>query len=309
VAGKRPPGEGRLLQLVYYGYVAGSALARALPERWVYALAQRAGVLAARSKRSAQVARNLSRIVGKPPDSGAVRALVVDAYRSYARYWLETFRLVREDRDFFLERFRGIGDDKMDKALAEGKGVVVVVGHLGNWDAAGAWVGARGNRLVTVAEVLKPRRMFEFFVEHRARLGMTIYGAEPGVTAKLTAEVESGAVLAILGDRDLKGTGLQVDFFGEPATFPRGAASIALRAGVPVLVAGVYERPLADGRRGWVAEFSDPLPLPDGDGPEAVDELTRRIVAGLEDCVARHPDQWHVFQPFWIADRAARPAR
>ncbi len=303
---KRPPGEGRLLQLVYYGYVAGSALARALPERWAYALAQWAGGFAAgHSKGRGQLARNLSRIVGGPADSVIVRALVVDAYRSYARYWLETFRLVREGREFFLERFRGIGDENIDNALALGKGVIVVVGHLGNWDAAGAWVGARGNRLVTVAEVLRPRRMFEFFAEHRARLGMTIYGAEPGVTAKLVDEVQHGAVLAILGDRDLKGTGLEVDFFGEPATFPRGAASIALRAGVPVIIGGVYERPLPDGRRGWVAELSEPVPLPDGDGGDAVDELTRTIVARLEACVAKHPEQWHVFQPFWIADRPA----
>ena len=305
--GRRPAGEGRLLQLVYYGYVAGSAVARALPERWVYALAQWAGNVAARrAKGSAQVAANLSRIVGEPPGSPKVQALVVDAYRSYARYWLETFRLVREGREFFLERFRGISDEHMDKALALGKGVVVVVGHLGNWDAAGAWVGARGNRLVTVAEVLRPRRMFNFFAEHRARLGMTIYGAEAGVTAKLVDEAERGAVVAILGDRDLKGTGVVTDFFGEPATFPRGAASIALRAGVPVVVAGVYERPLPDGRRGWAADFSEPLPLPDGDGPEAVDELTRTIAQGLEECVARHPEQWHVFQPFWIADRKPR---
>ncbi|MFN2588788.1 MAG: phosphatidylinositol mannoside acyltransferase [Actinomycetota bacterium] len=305
---KRPPGEGRLLQVVYYAYVGGSALARALPERWVYALAHAAGTAAARrSKGAAQVARNLARIVGQPPDSGAVRALVAEAYRSYARYWLETFRLVREGREFFVERFRGIGDENIDKALAEGTGVIVVVGHLGNWDAAGAWVGARGNRLVTVAEVLRPRRMFEFFAEHRARLGMTIYGAEPGVTAKLVDEVRRGAVLAILGDRDLKGNGVVADFFGEPATFPRGAASIALRAGVPVLIGGVYERPLPDGRRGWVAEISEPVPLPDPAAADAVEELTRTIAAGLEDCVARHPEQWHVFQPFWIADRKPRP--
>ena len=305
--GRRPAGEGRLLQLVYYGYVAGSALARALPERWVYALAQWAGGLAAtRSKRSAQVASNLARIAGQPPDSEVVRALVVDAYRSYARYWLETFRLVREGREFFLERFRGIGDHNIDDALALGKGVVVAVGHLGNWDAAGAWVGARGNRLVTVAEVLRPRRVFDFFAEHRARLGMTIYGAEPGVTAKLVEEAAGGAVVAVLADRDLKGTGVEADFFGEPATFPRGAASIALRAGVPVIIGGVYERPLPDGRRGWVAELSAPVPMPDGGGEAAVDELTRTIAARLEECVARHPEQWHVFQPFWIADRKAR---
>lgn len=300
---RRAAGEGRLLQFVYYGYVAGSALARALPEGAVYAVAQGLGALAARrSKRRTQVAANLARVVGQPAQSPAVQALVVDAYRSYARYWLETFRLVREDRAFFLERFGSVGGEHLDGVLARGKGAVVVVGHLGNWDAAGAWVGATGRKLVTVAEVLRPRRMFDFFVSHRAKLGMTIYGAEPGVTARLVDEVENGAVLAILGDRDLKGTGIEVDFFGEPATFPPGAASIALRAGVPLIVAGVFERRLSDGKRGWYADFSPPIELPDAKAG-AIAELTRAVAAELERFVALHPEQWHVFQPFWVADR------
>ena len=70
-------------------------------------------------------------------------------------------------------------------------GCIAVVTHLGNWDAAGAWVGSLGYRLVSVAEVLRPRRMFEFFLEHRARLGMVIYPAEKGVTEKLVDEVLS----------------------------------------------------------------------------------------------------------------------
>jgi Bacterial lipid A biosynthesis acyltransferase len=174
----RPPEEGRLIQLVFYAYVGLSRLALALPEPVAYGLAHVAGGIAARtSKKRATVARNLSLITGQPETSEKVRRLVVDAYRSYARYWLETFRLVREGKEFFLERFRGKGEENIDAALERGKGVIVVVGHLGNWDAAGAWVGARGNRLVTVAEVLRPRRMFDFFVAHRAALGMTIYPA------------------------------------------------------------------------------------------------------------------------------------
>ena len=139
---------------------------------------------------------------------------MVESYRSYARYWLETFRLVREGKEFFLERFQATGAENLDGVLARGKGAVVVVGHLGNWDAAGAWVGARGNLLVTVAEVLRPRRMFDFFVAHRSRLGMRIHPAQVGVTRTLIREVNDGAVVAILGDRDLKGTGIEVDFFG-----------------------------------------------------------------------------------------------
>lgn len=235
-----------------------------------------------------------------------MQEMVVEAYESYARYWLETFRLVREGREFWLDRVSAPNVHELDDALARGKGAVVIVGHLGNWDAAGAWVGARGQRLVTVAEILRPRRLFEFFLRHRAKLGMTIYGAERGVTARLVEEAENGAVVAILGDRDLKGTGVEAPFFGEPATFPPGAASIALRADVPLLVAGVFERRLEDGRRGWHVEFTEPVERPVDDA-HAVAEMTRAAVAELERLVARHPEQWHVFQPFWVADR--KPAR
>lgn len=286
--------------------MAGSRAALALPEWLAYGLAHAGGSLASRvSRRRTQVAANLARITGRPAASREVRRLVVEAYRSYARYWLETFRLVREGREFWLERFGAVNDEKMDGVLARGKGVVVAVGHLGNWDAAGAWVGARGNKLVTVAEILRPRRLFEFFLGHRAKLGMTIYGAAPGVTAELVREAENGAVVAILADRDLKGTGLEIDFFGEPATFPVGAASVALRAGVPLLVGGVFERRLPDGRRGWYVEFSDVIELPE-EREGAVEALTRDVVGKLEEFVGRHPEQWHVFQPFWIADRAPR---
>ena len=136
---KRPAGEGRLIQLVYYAYVAGSALARAIPERAAYGLAHRAGGLWTRlsKKRREVVRRNLMRITGLP-SGPELDEMVVEAFRSYARYWFETFRLVREGPEFFLERFICEREDRLDAVVARGKGAIVVVGHLGNWDAAGA---------------------------------------------------------------------------------------------------------------------------------------------------------------------------
>ena len=305
---KRPADEGRLLQLVYYGYVGASALIKWLPERLVYSLAKGLGSLAAtRSKRRPVVEANLARITGLPRDSERVQELVVESFRSYARYWLETFRLVREGRDFFLDRFRANGTDRnIDDALALGKGVVVAVGHLGNWDAAGAWVGARGNRLVTVAEVLRPRRMFEFFREHRARLGMTIYPAEKGATDRLAEAVEDGAVVAILGDRDLKGQGPEVTFFGERVTFPAGPASVMFRTGAPLLVAGVFATRFEDGKYGWEAEITPPLDVPSERSEAAIAEVAQSIASELERMIAARPEEWHVMQPFWPADKKQR---
>jgi phosphatidylinositol dimannoside acyltransferase len=301
---KRPPDEGRLVQLVYYGYVAGSALARAVPERAAYGFAKLIGSYAARrSKKRPFVERNLARITGLRPDSSEMDALVVEAYRSYARYWLETFRLVREGPEFFLERFVCKHNDRIEEVRSRGRGAIVVVGHLGNWDAAGAWVGATGRKLVTVAEVLKPRRMFDFFADHRSKLGMTIFPAQAGATRDLARAVDEGAVVAILGDRDLKGRGPKVDFFGEKTTFPAGPAVVALKTGVPLLVAGVYGVDRPDGKKGWEAEISLPIELPDDNGREAIAELTQRVANVLEEFVARRPEEWHVFNPFWLVDR------
>ena len=299
--------DGWLSRGLYYLYVAGSALAPLIPERLAYGVVGRLATVVARTapRRRSVVARNLARVTGYPIDSTALEALVDEAFRSYGRYWLETFRLVRADRRFFLERFHCAGQEHLCAVLARGKGALIVVGHLGNWDAAAGWVGATGRDLVTVAEVLRPRRLFEFFVRHRSRLGVTIYPAERSSAGRLVEALRAGAVVALLGDRDLGGRGPEVTFFGEATTLPAGPASIALRAGVPVLVAGVYGALLPDGRRGWEAEISEPIELPEERGREAIERLTRAVAGELERFVARRPEEWHVFQPFWIADRAA----
>ncbi|HWL64722.1 MAG TPA: phosphatidylinositol mannoside acyltransferase [Actinomycetota bacterium] len=302
----RPPDESRLLQLVYYGYVAASAVARALPEKAAYRTAYYLGSVAAkRSKQRHQVARNLARVTGYSVGSREIDELVEEAFRSYARYWFETFRLVRADKEFFLERTVTVGGDKLIKAAASGGGIAVV-SHLGNYDAAGAWAGAEGVKVVTVAEVLRPRRMFDFFVKHRSRLGMTIHPAQPGVTDRLAAAARDDAIVAIVGDRDLKGTGEEVEFFGEPATFPRGPAVVALKSGAPLMVVGVYNTQLEDGKPGWVVDVGDPLDIPTEHTEENVAAITRMVARELEGFVARSPADWHVFQPFWKADRAGR---
>jgi KDO2-lipid IV(A) lauroyltransferase len=234
-----------------------------------------------------------------------LETLVADAYRSYARYWLETFRLVRENREFFLERTRIGGAENLASAMAEGRGAIVAIAHLGNWDAAGAWAGAAGYRIVTVAEPLRPRRMFDFFVGHRAKLGMTIHAAQPGATDVLADAARGGALVPILADRDLRARGPVVEFFGEEANFPAGPAIVALKSGSPLLVAGIYSE-VVNGKRGWLIEFGGPLPVTSERSDAGIAEVTQRIAHALEDLVAKRPEEWHVFQPFWRADRAPR---
>ncbi len=304
----RPADESRLLQLVYYGYILGSAMARALPERAVYGSAHTLGTLAARrSKRRSLVERNLARVTGLAVGDPELEKTVDDAYRSYARYWLETFRLVRETSEFFLDRVSVKNGENLAAGRAVGKGTVAVVSHLGNYDAAGAWAASYGHQLVTVAEVLRPRRMFDFFVDHRTKLGMKIYASQQGATDLLAAEASDGALVAIVGDRDLRQTGPVVDFFGEPAHLPAGPARVAAKSGAPIVVAGVYSRELDGGKRGWEIDVSDPLEMADPQSEDFVQVMTERIARRLEAFIARSPEQWQaVFQRFWKSDREPR---
>ena len=298
--------EPRSLQAVYYAYVALSRVAQALPESLIYGLADVIGGAYARvSKKRGIVAQNLARVSGLAPGTPALDELVVEAFKSYAVYWVETFRLARAGRDFFLERFVCHGAENIDAVLRRGGGGVLVMPHLSNWDAAGAWLGASGRPVVTVAEVLNPQRLFDFFVAHRAALGMTVHAVKAGVTAKLLEALKEGGLVGMVGDRDISGRGPKISFFGEPASFPAGPATLAIRTGAPVMVAGVYSAVLPGGRRGWIAEISEPLEPPSS-GPGAVEQLTAEIVARFESYIAKSPQEWHVFQPFWVADRRSR---
>jgi len=177
------------------------------------------------------VERNLARVTGDAVGSRRLQRCVVAAYRSYARYWLETFRYARATREFFLQRFVCYGAERLDAAVGGAKRPVVVVGHLGNWDAAGAWLAASGRPAVTVAEVVRPRRLFEFLQEHRARVGMTVHPAVTGVSARLVQAVNEGKLVAIVpgneADRMLAAmrahpAGEHASIIGEVTDEPRG---------------------------------------------------------------------------------------
>lgn len=145
--------------------------------------------------------------------------------RSYARYWMEAFRLPALSRTQLLAGFRldPAGVDLLAADVAAGRGAVVALPHAGNWDAAGAWVAATGWPITTVAERLKPEAVYERFLAFRQGLGMEILpthgGGRPAFDV-LVDRVRAGTVVPLLADRDLSARGVEVDFFGGRTRMP-----------------------------------------------------------------------------------------
>src|SRR5690606_38749072 len=195
-------------------YVAGWRLVRLLPEpaacRLFATIADR--VYAGGGRGVQRLRANLARTVPEPELDTATRAAV----RSYLRYWCESFRLPSWPMDDLVARTRTGREHVVGDALAEGRGVVVALPHMGNWDWAGAWACAEVAPLMTVAERLRPERLFDEFVAYRRSLGMEVLAmGEPDVMDRLTSWVRAGGLVCLLADRDLSRQGVPVTLLGE----------------------------------------------------------------------------------------------
>ncbi len=286
-------------RLAYRGYAAAAGAAAALPERVGSALFRwggRAGFRALPQAR-ATVAENMSRVLGRPPDSDLVQAITREAFDLYARYWYDTFRVRRMRDGVFAERTVFEGAENIDAALEKGVGAVVTTPHLGNWDVAGHWLHLHGYRLVAVAEALRPRRLLELFLEHREELGMKILTLTPdgNVGRRLAQHLSENWIVALVADRELSGGGVEVEMFGEKRKMPAGPAMLAITTGAPVLLCSSYTT-----ERGWKVRIHPPLEYErTGNTKEDVVALTRRIASEFERLISARPADWHMFQPAW----------
>jgi KDO2-lipid IV(A) lauroyltransferase len=298
----------------YAAFAAAEKVAMALPEDWGRRLfdlgAQAAFHAAPRSRRV--VEGNLSRVIGRGPGSPALRAATREAFRSYGRYWYDTFRIrVMPDQEF-LRRMRFEGHEHLARAVEAGTGAVLALPHLGNWDAAAKWVHLKGWKITAVAELLRPDRLFRLFLGHRQELGMNIVPLydDRKVGEELVRLLGESHLVCLVSDRDLKGRGVLVEMFGEERRLPAGPALLSLATGAPLHPASLY-----DTDEGWVVFIDEPLVIErTGILRDDVTSLTRLLAAHFERSIAAAPTQWHMFQPAWepvdekpAVDAAAAP--
>ena len=296
---------GRSVTPIEFAYLAGWRLVRALPGPVAAALF-RAGADRAARRRGPGVTRlaaNLRRVVGPELPEAELERLVRQGMRSYARYWMEMFRLPGLSREQVRRNFRVINEELLAEAVAAGRGVVVALPHAGNWDAAGAWVTAMGWPMATVMERLRPEGVYERFVAFRRRLGMEILpisGGERPPFEVLVERLGQGYVVPLLADRDLSARGVEVRFFGGRTRMPAGPALLAIRTGAPLFVASMWYEP--EGPR---ARVEGPLQLPapeSGSLSERVRVVTQEIADRFAVGIARHPEDWHMLQRLWLDD-------
>jgi phosphatidylinositol dimannoside acyltransferase len=223
------------------------------------------------------------------------------AMRSYLRYWCEAFRLPAWSREQVLQRTVTHDEHFLRDAYAAGRGVVAPLPHLANWDLAGAWACLTGMPLTTVAERLRPERLYRRFVDYRERLGMEVLpltGGDGSPLRTLFDRARSGRLVCLVADRDLSAAGVQVDLLGAPARLPAGPAMVARTTGaalVPVTLA--YDGPRLRIRMHPPVEHMS--------GREGLRAMTQQVADAFTEGIRAHPHDWHMLQKVFVDDLSA----
>lgn len=285
-------------------FEAASAVAGHVPAPLLGPLARVGGTGAAvpDATRRLLVARHLRR--ADPTLSGmALRRAVQRTFESYAAYWLEAFRLPGLTPEQLDAGMSYQGYEHLERSLHRGRGTILVLPHLGCWEWAGFWLTrVLGLPITAVVERLEPPELFEWFVDFRTKLGMHIVPLGPHAGREVLAALKRNDVVCLLSDRDIDGTGPEVDFFGERTTLPAGPATIALRTGADLLPAAIHFRPHG-GHHGLVRP---PLTIERrGRLRDDVARTTQDIAHALEDLIRIDPTQWHLMSPNWPSDHVA----
>lgn len=293
--------------LVSAGYGGAWWAVRRMPERSARALFARAAVDVHRRRGRAvrQLEANLSRVVpGASP--ARLRELSLASLGSYFRYWCEACRLPVTDPALAAGTVDVLHPERVTGPIRAGRGVVVALPHMANWDLAGVWAVQAGMPVSTVAERVQPESLFERFCAYRRGLGIDVLpltrpdGSPSAVdpTVLLATRLRAGGFICLLADRDISARGQPVRLFGAQARIPAGPAVLALRTGAALVPLTLWY----SGERMTMDLHPEVTGAPGAGIRDAVRDMTQQVADVFTAGIREHPADWHMMQRVFSAD-------
>lgn len=283
-------------------YALGWSTVKKLPEPVAVRLGRTIADIAwkRRGKGVQRLESNYARVL---PDATPERLAELSraGMRSYLRYWMESFRLPAWSEERVRTGFEVKDVHYLTDGLASGKGVILALPHMGNWDLAGAWVTTKlETPFTTVAERLKPESLYDRFVAYREGLGMEVLPHSGGTAfGTLARRLRDGGLICLVAERDLSASGVEVEFFGETTRMPAGPALLAQQTGAVLLPVTLWydDSPVMQGR------VHRPVEVPEtGTRAEKTSVMTQALADAFATGITEHPEDWHMLQRLWLKD-------
>ena len=278
-------------------------MARTLPPVWVARLAEATAERAIWERDSVRdaILDNTAAVLGLPRNARAVEAAGREMVSRHSRLWIDLLRYSsRKDVNPAALLAARFGDERLVVASREGKGAILLTAHVGNFELGGLFLAQLGLKVAAVY-VPDPSPVIERHREDARRMlgvrGLPI-DTSPFAFLPVRKALEENTCVAIQGDRDVSGTGLNMPFFGKTASFPVGPFRLAQVSGAPIFPVFVLQED--DGRYRTIVEEAIRVPNARGEeGEAAVTAALARFVASMERTIRAYPAQWYVFTCFW----------
>src|SRR6202158_3529625 len=239
---------------------------------------------------------NFGQVLGLPWNNPLVKRTARHAFGNYFKMFADFMLMDTLKPEQIRRMVRPQGVERIDRALAEGKGVVVVTAHVSNWDILAAASAVYGYPISAVTNDLPSGGLNELVIASRERIGMKMIGLCPGSLRQIIKALARNELVALASDLYSGDRGRRVPFFNRPAMCPSGPAALALKTGAPILPVWCRRQP----DNVYVAEIEAPIEVSrTGDQQRDIQVTTERIVQFFERIIRREPDQWLVFLPVW----------
>ena len=237
-------------------------------------------------------------------DSGEIERIARAAYANLGRTSVETAILPSYSPQQIIELFQEVnGWSIVEDLVSRDRGLIVVTGHLGNWELGGAYLAARGLPVDAVARHMANPLFDRYLTATRQRIGMSVVHDEDAVR-RVPRALRAGRAVAFLVDQGAVGlASTWVPFFGRYAKTPRGPAVFALRLGTPIVFGAAVRLPSG----GFQLNFEHVESHDTGDREADVDRIVAEYTAVLERWIRRAPEQYFWHHRRWKHQRPGTP--
>jgi len=297
-----PEALGELAQFLIYVIVRGfSCIINLFPEGSALWIGRQLGRLAyfIDFEHRHVAIKNLERAFGGEKSGSEIRGIALRNFENLGMNLLEFLRFPRLNNEKLMEKVEIEGRSHVEAALKRGKGIIFLLGHIGNWELLGCMSRLLGNNVMALARPLKKNQRLDRFIEQvRSSSGLQVLSSKRVAHQVVSALRRNKMVGILIDQREKRGEGIGVEFFGENASTTPASAFFALKTGAAVIP--VYAIRLEGGRHRIVAEPPVEL-IKTGDKAEDIRMNTQRHTEVLESIIRRFPDQW-----FWIHRRWKR---
>jgi KDO2-lipid IV(A) lauroyltransferase len=238
---------------------------------------------------------NLRLAFGGEKEEKELTSLALRVFRNLGKNVADVVRLKNMKRED-IDRITDIeGIEHFDQAYSQGKGVIALTGHIGNFELLAAWFSLKGYKVSVIGREVYDPRLDRLLVKNRERVGLENIPTTAGVKPIMRA-LKSGRALGVLADQDSSRVrGVFVDFFGKPARTPVGPILLPYKTGSPIIPMAILRQ--GGNRYRIIVKPEVPLVFSE-DREKDVAQVTQRCAGVLESIIREYPDQW-----LWMHDR------